>query len=193
MGERVRVVLVSVTGFNSMDTPILDSKRLHYRPITLDDLAFIYELFSRRETNEYSEDSSIESMDEALELYRKYLEPGGTGYFRVIIENVSGEPIGTIGLYMYSKKHKRAEIGYDLMKEYWGNGYITEAVKTLLDYGFNELDLVRIEATVDSENGASIRVLEKNGFQHEGIRRKRFHYNGKWHDEELYAKLKTDS
>jgi ribosomal-protein-alanine N-acetyltransferase len=159
----------------------------------MDDIEFIYELFSRSETNKYSEDPDVKSMEEAVELYKKYLEPSDKGRFRVLIESLEGEPLGTIGIYLYSESHKRAELGYDLMKEHWGNGYITEAVKTIMDYGFNTLGLVRIEATVDSENSASMRVLEKNGFEHEGTRRKRFYHDGRWHDEELYSFLKPSN
>ena len=175
-----------------MDTPNLSSGRLLYRPITIDDIDFVYKLFSRSETNRHSEDKNVASMEEAVKMYKKYMEPNDSERFRVLIESLNGEPMGTIGLYLYSKEHKRAEIGYDLMKEHWGNGYITEAVKTIVDYGFNTLGLVRIEATVDSENGASAKVLEKNGFKHEGTLRKRFFHDDKWHDELVYGLLKDN-
>ncbi|MBT3285198.1 GNAT family N-acetyltransferase [Candidatus Bathyarchaeota archaeon] len=160
-----------------METPTLLSKRLRLRPILIDDVEFIYELFSRSETNKYSEYPDLKTRDEAVEMYDKFMRPGGESRFRVIIERL-GESIGTIGMYSNSKDHKRAEIGYDLMREHWGNGYMTEAVEALVSYGFETLGLERIEATVDPENGASIRILEKNSFQHEGTLRKRFHYKG---------------
>lgn len=157
----------------------------------MDDIDFVFKLFSRSETNKYSEDPDVTTREEAVEMYEKYMKPGGETRFRVIIEK-DGESIGTIGMYLYSKEHKRAEMGYDLLKEHWGKGYITEAVGAMVSYGFNELGLERIEATVDSENVASARVLEKNGFQHEGTLRKRFYHDGKWHDEMVFGLLIND-
>ena len=172
-----------------METPTLTSERLRLRPILVDDIDFIFELFGRSETNRYSEYPDLETREESMEMYEKFMKPGGEGRFRVIIERL-GTPIGTIGMYGYSKEHKRAEMGYDLMREHWGNRYMTEAVEALVSYGFDTLGLERIEATVDPENGASIRILEKNGFKHEGTLRKRFHYKGGWHDELCYGRLK---
>ena len=157
----------------------------------MDDIDFIFTLFGRSETNLYSEEPDVKSMEEAVAMYEKYMKPGGETRFRVLIEK-DGEPMGTIGMYLYTEEHKRAEMGYDLMKEHWGKGYITEAVGAMVSYGFNELGLERIEATVDSENGASARVLEKNGFKHEGTLRRRFYHDGKWHDEMVFGLLKSD-
>ncbi len=174
-----------------METPTLSSERLRFRPILMDDIDFIFKLFGRSETNKYSEDPDVKTREEAVAMYEKYMKPGAETRFRVIIEK-EGEPMGTIGLYLYSKEHKRAEMGYDLMREHWGKGYTTEAVKAIVDHGFNTLGLVRVEATVDSENGASARVLEKVGFTHEGTLRKRFYHDGKWHDEMVFGLLKSD-
>ncbi len=172
-----------------METPTLTSERLSYRPIIEEDIDFIYELFSRSETNQYSEYPDLKTREEAVELYERFMKPGGEDRFRVMIEH-HGEPIGTIGLYSYSKDHKRAEIGYDLLKEHWGKGYMTEAVRTIIGYGFETLGLVRIEATVDTENIGSIKVLEKTSFKHEGTLRKRFYHDDKWHDEMWYGLLR---
>jgi ribosomal-protein-alanine N-acetyltransferase len=175
-----------------METPTLASERLRFRPILMGDIDFIFELFGRSETNRYSEDPDVKTLEEAVAMYEKYMKPGGESRFRVLIEDLSGEPMGTIGMYLYSKEHKRAEMGYDLMKEHWGKEYMTEAVGAMVSYGFNVLGLERIEATVDSENGASARVLEKNGFKHEGTMRRRFYHDGKWHDEMVLGLLKSD-
>ena len=173
-----------------METPNITSERLRLRPILMDDIEFVFNLFSRSETNRYSEYPDLKTREEAVEMYEKYMKPGGEGKFRVMIESQSGEPMGTIGIYAYSKENKRAEVGYDLMREHWGKGYMTEAVEALVSYGFDALGLERIEATVDPENVASMRVLEKSGFQHEGTLRKRFHYKGGWHDELCFGRLK---
>jgi ribosomal-protein-alanine N-acetyltransferase len=157
------------------------------RPFKINDIDFIFNLFSRPETNRYSEYSDIKTRKEAEEMYEEYMKPGKRNQFRLLIENKTGISVGSVGLYNYSVTHRRAEIGYDLLREYWGNGIMSEVVEAVVRYGFDDLGLVRIEATVDSENFGSIRVLEKNMFKYEGTRRKRFYYRDAWHDEDMYA------
>jgi len=173
---------------NVMYTPTLETKRLILRPISKDDIDFIYELFKRPETNKYSQYANVGSRKEAEKLFEEFMKPGSPSRFRLIIQlKETRVPIGTVGLHFYSEKHKRAEIGYDLLHEYWGNGFTSEAVKEVVRYGFNDLCLRRLEATVDPENLASTRILTKNNFRYEGRLRKKFFYKGSWHDELLYS------
>lgn len=78
-------------------------------------------------------------------------------------------------------------IGYTLDKPHNGKGYMTEAVRLLVDFGFKELKLHRIEAGVMPHNLGSIKVLEKAGFQKEGIARKNVEINGRWEDHQILA------
>ncbi len=173
-----------------MDTPILSTPRLTLRPTTPEDIPFIHKLFTRRETNIYSGYDDIVTLAEAEKMYETYLKPGFPNHFRVVIElKETIEPIGTIGLYYYSKENRRAEMGYDLLKEHWGMGLMTEAVEEILRYGFEELNLNRVEATTDSENVASNRVLERTGFTIEGRLKQRHIYKGKLHDELFFGLL----
>ena len=174
-----------------MESPVITTRRLKLRPVTEQDIDFIFKLFSRTETNLYSEYHDLETRKEAEEMYEHYMKPGSETHFRLLIElNRTTEPIGTIGLYKYNSDHRRAEIGYDLLKEHWGQGYMSEAVQSIIMYGLEELGLIRIEATVDPENTGSIKVLERNGFKHEGTLVKRYHYKGKWRDEYYYGLVK---
>ena len=173
-----------------MDTPSLSTKRLVLSPINQNDIDFIYELFKRPETNQFSEYPDLTSKNKALQMYNEYLKPGNPSHFRVkIILIETNTPIGTIGLYQYSEIHKRAEVGYDLLKEYWRYGYASEAVMEILRYGFNELGLNRVEATVDPMNFPSIEVLKRCGFKCEGTLRMRYFYKGSWHNEQIYSIL----
>lgn len=176
-----------------METPVITTERLRLRPITEKDIDFVFKLFSRTETNLYSEYPDLETLKDAEEMYERYLKPGSETHFRLIIGLLgTGEPIGTIGLYKYTSQHMRAEMGYDLLKEHWGQGYMSEAVRGIINYGFVQLGLIRIEATVDPENKASIRVLEKTGFQLEGNMRKRYFYKDKWHDKLFFGLVKEE-
>lgn len=99
--------------------------------------------------------------------------------------------IGTIGFNNFTKRH-RANIGYDLKKEYWNNGYITEALYAVVNFGFNQLDINRIEAEVMQGNTNSENVLYKLDFKNEGILRQWMYWNEKHYDMTMFALLKAD-
>ena len=178
---------------NFTHPPTIETERLILRPISKDDIGFIFDLFKRPETNEYSQYPNVSSKEEAEKLYEDFMKPGNPSRFRLIIElKEKGSLIGTVGLHDYSCKHERAEIGYDLLQEYWGKGFTTEAVKEIVRYSFSDLCLRRLEATVDPDNLASIRILAKNNFRYEGRLRKKFFYRGSWHDELIYSIIRED-
>ena len=87
----------------------------------------------------------------------------------------------------------KAEVGYWIGKRYWNNGYATEALLAVVDFGFNSLELHRIYATTDITNVASQRVLQKSGFEREGVLRRDARRSGIWSDSVLFAILNTDS
>ena len=84
-----------------------------------------------------------------------------------------------------------AEIGYWLAEPFWGQGIATEAVRQLVEYTFYYFDIVRLYAEVFETNKASMRVLEKNGFYLEGVRRKAVFKNGLLMDDFIWVKLRS--
>lgn len=104
---------------------------------------------------------------------------------------IDGKVVGGIGLNPQKDVYKKSgEIGYWLGEEYWNRGIITKAVKVVAEWGLNDLGLVRIYAPVFGWNMASMRVLEKNGFQKEGALRKAVFKDGQITDSVMYAKVK---
>ena len=103
----------------------------------------------------------------------------------------SRQLIGTVGLAISDFDHQ-AEIGYWLGRDYWGQGFCTEAVIAVLDYGFETLGLNRIFAQHIARNGASARVLEKAGFSKEGILRQHARKWGVFEDVICYGMLCKD-
>ena len=96
--------------------------------------------------------------------------------------------IGNISLYGIQRgPTQRCMVGYSLDKQYNGNGYMTEAIKLVVDFAFNELLLHRIEAGAMPHNIGSISVLEKAGFCKEGIAKMSVKINGKWEDHQMFA------
>jgi len=86
----------------------------------------------------------------------------------------------------------KAEIGYVLGKKYWGKGYAIEAGKLIIDYGFKKLKLKRIWARVAHPNKASLKLLKKLGFKHEGVLRKNMFKNNRYYDEVRFGLLKEE-
>jgi len=87
-------------------------------------------------------------------------------------------------------EHKRAEIGYVMEEEsFKKQGLMSEAVSVIIDYGFNKMNLNRIEALVGIDNVASLRLMEKYNFIKEGILRQHLHISDKYEDSVLYSKL----
>ena len=78
-------------------------------------------------------------------------------------------------------------LGYHIFNQHWGSGYATEAVTGAKQIVFEEFGLHRIESLVEIDNPASIRVLEKNGFRHEGTSKRRLQLRGEWRDAHIFA------
>lgn len=108
-------------------------------------------------------------------------------YFGIFLTD-NQKLIGTINLFQVLRGSlQSAFIGYFLDRKHNGKGYTTEAVKLIVEYGFNHLKLHRIEAGVMPHNIPSIRVLEKGGFHKEGIAKKNVKINGNWEDHQVLA------
>ncbi|MHC1609358.1 MAG: GNAT family N-acetyltransferase [Candidatus Methanofastidiosia archaeon] len=110
----------------------------------------------------------------------------------IITEKNNDCYIGDIGFFDFIKEHNRAELGYILCKKYWGKGIITNFIKQLLKWDFNELKYNRIEAIVDVRNESSKIVLIRNQFQKEGILRDYEFEYAHYVDLEMYSILKRD-
>ena len=104
---------------------------------------------------------------------------------------VEGEAVGSIGVFMQRDVYcKSAELGYWLGEEYWGKGIMTEAIKEICNIAFRNYDIVRIYAEPYATNKGSRRVLEKAGFELEGIFKKSVFKNGEIIDSHMYALVK---
>lgn len=110
-----------------------------------------------------------------------------------MIDKETGEHIGGCGFHTWAPDHRRAEIGYALHSdEYKQKGLMTEALLAILKYGFDEMNLNRIEALVAEWNTASVKLLTKFGFQKEGVLRQHYVVNGSPEDSVAYSLLKPE-
>jgi RimJ/RimL family protein N-acetyltransferase len=112
---------------------------------------------------------------------------------KIFAIEVNGEAVGSIGIFPQTDIYeKNAEIGYWLAEEYWGKGIMPKAIQEMIEYGFRTFDIVRIFASVFSENLKSQRVLEKAGFTFEATLKKSVFKNGEFMDEMIYVKFKEN-
>jgi len=101
--------------------------------------------------------------------------------------------LGGVSLHAWDKYHRRAEVGYDLARAFWGQGIGTEAVRAVVDFGFAQLDLHRIEAATIADNHESVNLLKKLGFRLEGIRRGySWEEDGVFHDSAMFGLLRDE-
>jgi len=115
----------------------------------------------------------------------------GNSYTFAVIGQSEGTLVGLIGLHP-TPAHHRAELGYWMGVEYRGGGYMTEAVRRVIRFGFEELELSRIYAACFAENAASERVMQKSGMKLEGKLRNHFMRFGNFHDGLYYGLLRDE-
>ena len=149
--------------------PKLESSRLFLKRITASDAEEILFLRSDKTVNKYierPEDRKTKNVSDVIKFIKEldtYLETNKSVAWGIRLKN---EPklIGSICLWNFSNNNKIAEVGYDLHPKFHNKGIMSEALKMIIDYGFNELKLDKIEAFTHSKNESSKKLLEKNGF-----------------------------
>ena len=172
--------------------PLMQTERLILREIKEKDEEVIYQIFSNEKVTQYYGMNPFTTREQATNIIT---------HFQTIFHNKRGirwamervedqTVIGTIGFNNWSTIHHRAEIGYELLPEFWGKGYATEGIKQVVNYGFSDMNLTRIGAIVFTENKASQYILEKLGFQKEGILKSYMYQHEKANDCISYSLIK---
>jgi RimJ/RimL family protein N-acetyltransferase len=175
--------------------PTLKTERLVLRAVTEDDARALFEIFSDPQVMRFWSRPPMASVDDAHALVRE-IEAGW--HARTLLQwgvalKADDVVIGTCTLYRWDRTHRRAELGYVLRRDRWGSGIATEAVRTVLDHAFGTMDLHRVGADTDPRNAASARLLERLGFQREGLQRETYFHLGEWADSELWGLVRSPS
>jgi len=100
--------------------------------------------------------------------------------------------IGGVGVYWHPRAHHVMELGYVLAKEHWGQGYVPEAARALIQYAFRTTNVQRIYAPIFAENAKSRRAAEKIGLRFEGVLRSSVEFRGRRWDQAIYAILRAE-
>ena len=147
---------------------MIETERLKFRRLTFDDLPLLIEQRSDPEVNKYLGGTRLqnpEAIEKRLKFYISCYEKFGFGNC-VMIWKEDGRVIGTAGLQPLEDSGE-IEVGYSMIKEFWGRGIGTEAARGWLEYGFNVAGLERIVAVAMVGNAASRRIMEKLGMRFE--------------------------
>ncbi|HEX8563438.1 MAG TPA: GNAT family N-acetyltransferase [Flavobacterium sp.] len=174
--------------------PELRTGRLYLRRLHLDDVNQMFAMRSDPEVMKYVPRPLAKTRQDAIDhitVINSRID-SNEGINWAICKNDDPRMIGIIGHYRISPEHYRAEIGYMLLPEFHGNGYVSEAIAVVVEYGFEQMKLHSIEAIIAPENIASARVLEKNNFIKEAHLRENEYYEGRFLDTVIYSLLESD-
>jgi len=174
-------------------TPVeLFTPRLRLRWMDEDDAEAHYAVFSDPEVARYWSSGPWTALDQAHEhiAATQAAYADGSGMRLGIELRETGKLIGSASLHHFVDASRRCELGYALARAHWGSGYVSEALRALLGYGFTAQDLNRVEADIDPRNAASARVLEKLGFRKEGFMPERWIVQGEPADTVFYGLLR---
>jgi ribosomal-protein-alanine N-acetyltransferase len=172
----------------------LETDRLLLRRVSVDDLQEVFALRSNPQAMKYIPRPLTTTEGEALAHIQMINDKidSNEGINWAITLKGEDRLIGIIGHYRLKPEHYRCEIGYMILPEYNGRGITTEAVKAVLAYGFDDLQMHSIEAVIDPENIASERVLLKNGFVKEAHFIENEFYDGRFIDAAIFSLLKRN-
>jgi [ribosomal protein S5]-alanine N-acetyltransferase len=142
--------------------PVLETERLLLRAMIDDDAAATMRPMAE----------PTAALGRIERIHAAFAEQRGVRW--AIAPRQGGELIGSCGFWRIDTSHFRAEIGYELDPEHWGQGLMPEALRAMLDFGFTNMGLHSVEANIDPDNHGSRRVLEKLGFVQEGYFRENY-------------------
>ncbi len=168
----------------AIELEVLETERLYLREISFEDIDDMYEYACTSNVGPVAGWEPHRSKNDTkmvIQMFRDKKKYGQLGVYAIIIKE-SNKMIGTVELHTYIRGFK-AELGYTINPRYWGKGYAVEASRAIIEYGFETLNLKRIEATTFVDNYQSKRVCEKLGLVYEGIRKNGYLlYDGTIHD-----------
>ena len=173
---------------------VLETERLLLKELNPE---IFYNLFNYYSENEIAQFLGLRSEQE-MEVERRKFEEGYTTYnisykAFLLVDKKTGKIIGKSGYHQWYLHHYRAEIGNVITdNQYLRKGYMKEANKAIIDYGFNTMGLNRIEAFVGLNNTASLSLLASLGFQKEGVLREHYFKNNRIEDSVCFGLLKRD-
>ncbi len=160
----------------------LTTERLILRPLEAADAEDLYDAYRRPEAMRFMDDAAHTSAAETKKMVDGMLDGPGTVW---TVRTAEDGP--ALGFVDYIGNAGVPGMGYFLHPDHWGNGYMSEAVRAALDYGYDEMGLDRVELWISEENTASVRLAERVGFRRRGRMRQKYHEDTVGHDKIVYG------
>lgn len=172
----------------------IESERLVLKNYCENDLDNIYRLKSEPLVWKFSTQIPTNKIEDSINYFKSVLENYDKNKqgFQALFLKDSGKYIGEAGILTFNKQNNRAVVGYNLLPEYWNNGYATEITKALVKYLFEDKKTERIEALALDDNKASRKVLEKSGFVLEGLLRSFAYVNNRYFNVCYFGMIRND-
>ena len=177
--------------FSSVPFPCLETRRLRLRQATQEDAEAIFTVFSDPKVTQFHDLDTFVRLDEAIGVVERRAKgfDSGRGIRWGIARKQDNYLIGSCG-FSWDREANAAEIGYELASQFWRQGIMSEALRAVLCYGFEIKELQFVIAEIMLENLASRRLLEKLGFESQGVLKERGFWKGKHHDLEQFMLTK---
>lgn len=175
-----------------------ETERLIIRDNKLSDIEDHHRLMSDPEVMNYLQDIQTHSYEASLENLKFSIEEskkrGRKCYFFAMTNKETERFIGSIGFTIVDLEEEKgkAEIGYFILKEFWGKGYTCEAVTKLIDFAFQKLELHKLTIGCTKENANSEKIMVKQGFRKEAHFLEHTYHNGVWKDRVEYGLLRSE-
>lgn len=173
--------------------PILDGGgSLRLRPLADGDAGAVLELFGDPEVARFTSIRRLASEADARELIAGIGEGFLSGTLYQWGIELEREVVGTCTLANIDRPHRRAELGFAVLRRRWGRRVVSRALPPVIEFAFDRLGLHRLEADADPRNEASLRVLERLGFRREGLLRERYFQEGEAQDAVVFGLLRRE-
>jgi ribosomal-protein-alanine N-acetyltransferase len=174
--------------------PTLTGPRVNLRWLSHEDAPALFKIFGDPEVMRFWSSPPLKDLagaaklvDEIHELFK------ARRLYQWGVYRRDGDTVfGTCTLFNVDPVHRRAEVGFAIARDAWGQGFVTEALRLLIRFSFETLAMHRLEADADPENVRSLRLLERQGFRREGYLRERWHHLGRVHDAVFLGLLAKD-
>ena len=171
---------------------VLTTQRFTLTPLAIADAADLFTHLSDPAVVEYMDTDPHTEIADSLDVidWAQGLRADGAGVRWAVRDRGAGVFIGTAGFNtLVWERGCRGEVAYDVSRKYWGLRVMDEVLPVVLAFGFNRLGLRRIEAMVTAGNDPSCRLLERHGFEREGVLKEHAFWKDRFWDQVVYGKL----
>jgi len=177
-----------------MDLETIETRRLRLVGLSPENMKYIFDNLSKPEIKKIlGHRSEVEFLQEEIKHKNGYSSYNRGFILFLLTEKETEQIIGRCGIHNWNKEHKRAEIGYVMHDDNSKRkGLMTEAMNAILNYGFINLQLNRIEALVGIGNIPSLKLMDRFKFKNEGTLRQHYRINGKFEDTFVFSKLHSE-